>query len=1485
MSDVANSLSCLLVGEGSLLTECVKRLQASGIRVVAVISSNKELPDSVPAYPWIDSIAQFCEQFSFDYLFSINSPSVLPEALLVQAKRAAINLHDGPLPEYRGLNTPAWSILNDNAEHAVAWHLMTETVNGGDIIIESRFSIDEEETALSLNAKCYQHGLETFATLIDALVQNAIQATPQTSHGHYYHRYQRPKHLGFFDPACSVSENRKRFRALFAGPYGNALCLPKVLTNEGIAVITQMELIESDGAVGSLKPAQDGVILHCVDGAVLCTLQDLSCEPMKVPAQLLPVLDHELIASMAGDLGKMESYWLKQLARRQLTQCPYLRAGMVANDPWQSAMVSLPYQEIEKVLALVCAYFSKLSNEYVVMPLFTASQHFLAHECLYLTVETNNDHCFEDWHQATSAALVELEQHPWIPADLTHRLQCIANLFDSQKQMAVYFSKPEHFAAELNVVLDQNQLTLYARASVLAKPLVDIAREISSFAERIGEQPIAEISLIDSVQQSQLDTWNQTQADVPFNTIHEAIAAQISKDPERTALIFHDQQWSYQKLDEVSNQIAHGLIKNQVKPGDRVGLMVGRSLAMVACQVAILKAGACFVPMSPEYPKGRLQHMADDGGLACVIVDRDYGLNLPQTPQLSVSFLMASEQKQAPKINVSDSDLAYMIYTSGSTGKPKGVMIEHRQVTNFFVGMDGCIPMAENPTWLAVTSMSFDISILELLWTLTRGFTVVIYDGSDTAATPSYATNMAFGLYYWNVANDQKPGRDAYKLLLEGARFADANGFQSVWTPERHFGDFGGLYPNPAITSAAIATITDNISIRAGSCVLPLHHPVRVAEDWALIDNLSDGRVGLSVAPGWMPNDFVIRPENYDNAKQIMFDGIDQLRKLWRGEPVTFPGPKGDVDVVTLPRPVQPELPLWLTTAGNPDNFKRAGRMGTHLLTHLLGQTLEEVTEKIRLYRQEWRAAGHPGEGQVTLMLHTFVAETDEQAKLLAREPMKNYLKTALFLVEAAAWDFPAFRKMSEEQGKTLDEFFASITDEDMDALLDFAFERYYTTSGLFGSVDQCLAMVTKVKAAGVDEIACLVDYGIEAETVLKHLHFLNQVREQCNQIVANESYGLARLLEEHDITHLQCTPSMARLMLTDESISRGLDRVGTMLVGGEALPLELAHTLVNKVRGPLINMYGPTETTIWSTTKIIDRQTNRITIGGPIANTQTKVVDKNNNTLPIGVPGELLIGGRGVVRGYWQRPELTAERFIELSDGRYYRTGDLVRMGADGAIEYLGRTDFMMKIRGCTVELGEIESRLVAHHSVENAAVVAQQSAGEPRLVAFVTETYKGSVNVDELKVHLEKTLTDFMVPSSIHIIEAMPLTPNAKIDRNRLPDVSVKAVAVEHKVPSSGSEAIVIQIWSELLEREPATIGAQDNFFSIGGHSLLVVPMMSKLKDAFSKPLKLTDLFRYPTVSGLAAYLDKDNTNAEQEITSAAQKRAAARRARRKS
>jgi len=362
----------------------------------------------------------------------------------------------------------------------------------------------------------------------------------------------------------------------------------------------------------------------------------------------------------------------------------------------------------------------------------------------------------------------------------------------------------------------------------------------------------------------------------------------------------------------------------------------------------------------------------------------------------------------------------------------------------------------------------------------------------------SYAPRrIDFSIFFFS-ANGDVDEDDRYRLLIESARFADRNGFTAVWTPERHFQTFGGLYPNPAVLSAALAMITENVQIRAGSVVLPLHSPVRVAEDWAVVDNLSRGRIGISFATGWHHHDYVIAPANYADRRELMFRDIGVVRRLWAGEEVELPGPDGvKVRVKTLPRPVRRELPVWVTVV-SPGTWRRAGEIGANVLTALAGVPPEELRRRIAGYRKARLENGHdPRTGVVSVMLHTCLGSDLEEVRNRVRGPMKNYLHSYL----------DQFRPMVG-QGIT-DSSSAGMRD-----LLELAFEHYFENSSLLGTPQKCGAMLEKLAAAGVNEAACLIDFGLDLGSTLESLEHLAALRlSMAGEVNAAGEAGAAEAL------------------------------------------------------------------------------------------------------------------------------------------------------------------------------------------------------------------------------------------------------------------------------------------------------------------------------------------------------------------------------------
>ncbi|HYN64049.1 MAG TPA: condensation domain-containing protein, partial [Candidatus Limnocylindrales bacterium] len=361
-------------------------------------------------------------------------------------------------------------------------------------------------------------------------------------------------------------------------------------------------------------------------------------------------------------------------------------------------------------------------------------------------------------------------------------------------------------------------------------------------------------------------------------------------------------------------------------------------------------------------------------------------------------------------------------------------------------------------------------------------------------------------------------------------------------------------------------------------------------------------------------------------------------------------------------------------------------------------------------------------------------------------------------------------------------------------------------------------------------------------------------------------------MLETKGVTAMQATPATWRLLLAAGWLG---DRDLKILCGGEALPRDLANQLLGAC-GSLWNVYGPTEATIWSTLDRVE-SAGPITIGRPLDNTEIYLLSRQLKPVPVGVPGELLIGGAGLSRGYRGRPDLTAEKFIphpfaglrREPGARLYRTGDLARHLADGRIDFLGRIDHQVKVRGFRIELGDIEAALEQHPSVAQGVVVAREDTpGNKQLAAYLVTapgaTGAETPSVTDLRAYLKEKLPEYMVPAVFTFLPTMPLTPNGKVDRRALPAPDRTAAAREYVAPRDEKEQFFCELWQEILGLE--RVGVNDDFFDLGGDSLLVIRVVTKANKA-AMGITTKQVFQHRTVAELAVVAGTIEILAEQE------------------
>ncbi|MBO6934369.1 MAG: LLM class flavin-dependent oxidoreductase [Deltaproteobacteria bacterium] len=1514
-------LECYVMGAESLLAQCAQILRDRGHQILGVITDSRDLTRwaegeglevVAPGKGLADRLREH------DVFFSIANLRIVPDSVLAKAKRGAVNFHDGPLPRYAGLNAPNWALMNQESTHGVTWHRIEGGVDEGRMLARREVEVQPLMTAFELNAACYAAAIASFPEVLDRLEaddeRKGLGEKQDLSERTYFAKDDRPAHMGVIRwRDQDATEIVALVRALdYGAKYPSPLLFAKVVDTTGrVLLVREAATSAGKGRPGEVLEADDdGAVVASKQGAVRITrLTDLVGRPVSpatLAGQELGTLDEETLTRLTQKNAQVvpnEGFWTRRLEALQPLELAAIGHSESDAKPAQIALEAAGL-EGDRWVAAIALGLARLAGADVghvgyrgaaLDELLSSDGAFFA-GAVPLRVQAEGT--ASEAAEVLAGERAKLDEKLTYPTDLIARRPALEG-HDVHRMAIVIAPRATSLVGGSAVTLAAGTLH-YDATRVDESAAAELSRRLgvllAAFATDASGPANALPLLSEEERERLLRGLNATEVDYEQATMHGLFEAQVDRTPDKDALVHEGARLSYRALDEQANQVAHVLRGAGVGKDDVVGLCCHRSLDLVVGALGILKAGGAYLPLDPDYPVERLAMMLEDSGAKVLVTHGEAKGALShsgETVVLGEDSRIGAASTTRLDGGASPEDLAYVIYTSGSTGRPKGVMVEHRNAANFFVGMDSRVPHGGDDTWLAVTSLSFDISVLELFWTLARGFTVAVHRERERVL-PGSNREMAFGLFYWG--NDDKESARKYELLIEGAKLGDRVGFTSLWTPERHFHAFGGPYPNPAVTGAAVAGMTENLDIRAGSVVSPLHHPARIAEEWAVIDNLTGGRTGLAFASGWQPDDFILRPENTPpKNKPAMLDSIDVVRRLWRGEAVAFPKEDGTMhEVVTQPRPVSKELNVWVTTAGNPETYRNAGEKKAHVLTHLLGQSLEELEEKIAVYRDALREAGaNPDEYKVTLMLHTYLDADKETAREIAREPMKDYLRSAAGLIKQYAWAFPAFKK-PEGVTNPFEIDLGSLGHDEMEAILEFAFMRYFEDSGLFGTVEDAVARVEQLKSIGVDEVACLIDYGIPVPKVLESIRRVGKVIERTAKPKdegAREDWSVGATIERLGVTHMQCTPSMARLMTLDDRTRGSLRRLRQLLIGGEALPGALVSELRSLTDAKIENMYGPTETTIWSSTHDTskDPTPQDITpIGTPIANTQLYVLDAQQQPVPEGIPGELWIGGDGVTRGYLHRPELTAERFVSdpfrgVDGARMYRTGDLVRRRKDGNIDFIGRVDHQVKLRGYRIELGEIEARLNELPTVREAVVVAREDTpGDKRLVAYMTTD--GVTEEEALRTHLGGSLPDYMVPSHFVFLDAFPLTPNKKVDRKKLPrpdKVRKRTEPAEYVAPTSATEKTIADVWSKILGVEK--IGSKESFFELGGHSLLAVQAHRELKQALGVEMAITDIFQYPTLGALASHLD-DRGQATKVLDKTAARAAARREAMRR-
>jgi amino acid adenylation domain-containing protein len=744
------------MGEGTLPIQCAELLLERGHQILGIVSPDKSISDwakekGISHISPKDDLLAFVSQQSFDYLFSIVNGTVLPKEILKLPSQGAINYHDAPLPKYAGVNATSWALMQQEKTHGVSWHRMSEVIDGGDILKQVSLDIAKNETAFTLNGKCYEAAILSFAQLIDELSAGKAVAIPQNlDQLTYFPRSKRPSSGGLLSFNRCAYELDALVRALDFGSYPNPLGLAKLAIGSDFIVVSRLEVLDefsqaSPGTITGIEPDFLKISTSSYEIA-LRELQTLEGKPLSISDLVkrfgLQVgcrfqdIDLELakrIEKFDSLIAKHEAFWVERLASLQPLAIPYAKRSLSPAKQKRYASVKMPVlDEVIKfleerhptwnsgdfLLAAFVGYLARIGGTACFDIGFrdvelggerVGTAGFFA-DYVPCHLEINLEQSFEEIFETVREQVVLTKQHKTYARDAVVRYPQLRSVSElgSEQIFPVVIERVEklddHQASpgnELTFIIseDGKECGWFYNAEALdGDSVARMVEQFTIFLQGIvtdSSQNLAYLPLLSKEDRHKiLVEWNDTAADYPKDKcIHQLFEEQVERTPYNVAVVFEDQKLTYRELNARANQLAHYLQKLGVGPEVLVGICVERSLEMILGLLGILKAGGAYVPLEPTYPQERLAQLVIDSGMPLLLTQEKLVVRLPENKPHLVCLdadweLIIQESEENPNSDVKGSNLSYVIYTSGTTGEPKGVMIEHKSVLNLAMALN-----------------------------------------------------------------------------------------------------------------------------------------------------------------------------------------------------------------------------------------------------------------------------------------------------------------------------------------------------------------------------------------------------------------------------------------------------------------------------------------------------------------------------------------------------------------------------------------------------------------------------------------------------------------------------------------------------------------------------------------------------------------------------------------------------------------------------
>ncbi|HBB30918.1 MAG TPA: hypothetical protein DDZ80_13165 [Cyanobacteria bacterium UBA8803] len=822
--------SCYLIGHESLVIPCAEVLIKGGHKILGIISTGISIAQwttsqSIPHIKSTENLIYFLSQEPFDYLFSIYNISILPPEIIRLPRRFAINCHDALLPKYGGINAPSWAILHDEKNHGITWHQMTNLVDGGDIFKQIAIKIDPDETAFTLNSKCYEAAIHSFTQLIDELACNRVVLTQQNlDERSYFLLSQKPS------PGCVLSWHQPAnqidafMRALDFGYYQNWLGIPKLVIGNKFIIISKIAVLDepSQSPAGTIITIDSNYLriattsydillkqLLTIDGKELSISEFIREFKLQI-GDRLPEIDLNLaqqIKNWEALLVKHEKFWVERLATLQPIALPYAErkvlsassAGEAKSQEWlipSEVITCLKNRPAEWTLAnflvaAFAAYLVRISQtccfDLRLRQLELPSQlaGFFAGD-VPCRININYQQSFEEVFQAVNQELKLVKQHKTYARDVVVRYPALKGLRElgGQQELLVKIEQVQNLDdytarldSTLTLVVPAEGITcswVYDPEIFDSDRIAGMQAQFTTFVRSIAADPtlaLAQLELLSDDERYQvLVEWNNHEIYYPPNQcIQDLFELQVARTPDGVAVVFAEQQLSYRELQERANQLAHYLQNLGVKPEVLVGICLERSLEMLVGIWGILKAGGVYVPLDPAYPTERLNYIISDGQISLLLTQEKFQAQFGDRELNLVCWerdwsRIDRESRENPVTTVTSENLAYVIYTSGSTGKPKGVAISHKSLVNFTYAAIYEYEMSQRDRVLQFASISFDAAAEEIYPCLATGGTLVLR--TDEILSSTIATFLK-ACQNWHLSVLDLPTAYWHQLVAE----------------------------------------------------------------------------------------------------------------------------------------------------------------------------------------------------------------------------------------------------------------------------------------------------------------------------------------------------------------------------------------------------------------------------------------------------------------------------------------------------------------------------------------------------------------------------------------------------------------------------------------------------------------------------------------------------------------------------------------------